>query len=85
LVGVAGYNVGVDSDTIGRSLLILGALIALIGAAVLVFSRVPFLGRLPGDISFQRDGFSFFVPVVTCILLSIILTVIINVAIRLFR
>ena len=74
-----------DSETIGRSLLILGALIALTGAAVLVFSRLPFLGRLPGNISFETDGFSFFFPVVTCILLSIILTVVINVAIRLFR
>lgn len=74
-----------DSDTIGRSLLVLGAAIAIVGVGVLVFSRVPFLGRLPGDISFQRDGFSFFFPVVTCILLSIVLTVVVNVAIRLFR
>jgi hypothetical protein len=75
----------VDSETIGRSLLIMGALIALTGAGVLIFSRIPFLRRLPGDISFETDGFSFFLPVVTCILLSIILTVVINVAIRLFR
>jgi DUF2905 family protein len=74
----------VDSDLIGRSLLVLGLVIALIGVGVLVFSRIPFIGRLPGDISFERDGFSFFFPLVTCVLLSIILTVIINVAIRLF-
>lgn len=58
---------------------------ALIGIGVLAFSRIPFIGRLPGDISFERDGFSFLFPLVTCILLSIILTVTINVAIRLFR
>jgi hypothetical protein len=74
----------VDSDLIGRSLLVLGLVIALIGMGVLVFSRIPFIGRLPGDISFERDGFSFFFPLVTCLLLSVILTVIINVAIRLF-
>jgi hypothetical protein len=75
----------VDSDLIGRSLLVLGLVIALIGMGVLVVSRIPFIGRLPGDISFERDGFSFFFPLVTGILLSIILTVIINMAIRLFR
>ena len=38
----------VDSDFVGRSLLILGALIALLGAGILFFSRIPFLGHLPG-------------------------------------
>jgi hypothetical protein len=75
----------VDTDTIGRSLLILGAVIAVIGAGVLLLSRVPFVGKLPGDISFQRDGFSFFLPIVTCIILSFVLTIVVNVAIRFFR
>jgi len=75
----------VDSDIIGRSLLVLGALIAVAGASILVFSRLPFLGRLPGDISFQRDSFSFFFPIVTCVVLSLILTVAVNVIVRLLR
>lgn len=75
----------VDSEVIGRSLLIVGAIIALLGVGVLLFSRMPFIGRFPGDISFQRDGFSFFFPLVTCILLSIVLTIVVNVAIHLFR
>ena len=66
-------------------MLIAGGLLALVGLAMLLFSRIPFLGRLPGDISFQRDGFSFFFPVVTMIVLSVVLTVLVNVAIRLFR
>jgi hypothetical protein len=74
-----------DTDVIGRSLLVFGALIALVGVGVLVFSRIPFLGRLPGDISFERDGFSFFFPVVACLILSVVLTIAVNVAIRLFR
>ena len=74
-----------DADWIGRSLLILGVAIAAIGVAVLLLSRVPFIGRLPGDISFHRDGFSFFFPLATCIILSILLTIVLNVAIRLFR
>jgi hypothetical protein len=75
----------VDSDAIGRFLLIAGAAIAVIGAGVLLLSRVPFIGKLPGDISFQREGFSFFFPVVTCIILSVVLTIALNLAIRLFR
>jgi len=59
--------------------------IAIVGVGVLVVSRIPFLGRLPGDISFQRDGFSILFPIVTCIVLSIIITVAVNVLIRLFR
>jgi hypothetical protein len=79
------YNGIVDSDAIGRTLLILGAAIAVIGFGVLLLARVPFVGKLPGDISFQRDGFSFFFPVVTCIILSVVLTIAVNVAIRIFR
>ncbi len=66
-------------------LLILGALIALLGAGILFFSRIPFLGRLPGDISFQRDGFSFFSQSTRASSLSLILTVAVQVAIQIFR
>jgi hypothetical protein len=66
-------------------LLIAGGLLALVGLAMLLFSRIPFLGQLPGDISFQRDGFSFFFPLVTFIVLSVILTILVNVAMRLLR
>jgi hypothetical protein len=74
-----------ETESLGRWLLAAGALIALLGAAILFLPRIPFLGRLPGDISVQRDGFSFFFPIITCILLSIILTIALNLAIRLFR
>jgi hypothetical protein len=74
-----------DSDFVGHSLRTLGALIALLDAGILFFSRIPLLGRLPGNISFQRDGFSFFFPVVTCLVLSLILAVAVNIAIQIFR
>ena len=73
-----------DSYIIGRSLLVLGELIAMMGASILVFSRLPLVGRFPGDTSFQRDGFFFF-PIVTCVLLSLLLTIAVNVIIRLLR
>jgi len=64
---------------IGKLLLIAGGIIIIIGL-ILVFSQhIPFLGRLPGDIFIKRDGFSFYLPVVTFIIISIVLTIIINV------
>jgi hypothetical protein len=74
-----------EIEFIGRSLLMLGAVIALVGAGVLIFSRLPFLGRLPGDISFHRDGFSVFLPIVTWVLISVILSVAANILIRILR
>lgn len=72
-----------DTDLIGRSLLVLDGLIALVGLLFLLAPRVPFIGRLPGDISIERDGFSFFFPLATMLLVSLILTVVLNVIVRL--
>jgi hypothetical protein len=55
----------------GRFLILIGLLIA--GAGLLITLGVP-LGRLPGDISFRRGNFSFYFPLATSILASIILT-----------
>ena len=57
----------------GKLLVLVGLGIAALG--VLVMLGVP-LGRLPGDISVRRDGFSFYFPLTTSIVLSIILTLI---------
>ena len=68
---------------IGKILLILGGIIIVIGL-VLVFSHhIPFLGKLPGDIVVKKDNFSFYFPLVTFLLISIVLTIIINVVLRL--
>jgi len=63
---------------IGKLLVIAGVLIAAIGGMLLLFRNtgIPFLGRLPGDIVIQKKNFTFYFPVVTSILLSIILTLI---------
>lgn len=60
---------------IGKMMLIAGAVLAGAGALFLFSSRLPFrLGRLPGDISYQGRHGSFYFPVVTCIVLSVALT-----------
>jgi len=60
----------------GRWLLLTGLLLAVVGAVLLLGARLPFrLGRLPGDIVIEGKRGSFYFPIVTCIVLSIVLTV----------
>ena len=59
---------------IGKALLILGLVIALAGLVLVVAGRVPWIGRLPGDIHIERGNWSFYFPLGTSIALSILLT-----------
>ena len=72
-------------ESMGKMLILMGLLVLLAGL-ILTFAarlRIPFLGRLPGDIRIEREGFSFYFPIVTCIVLSILLTIVLNVVGRL--
>ena len=59
---------------LGRTLIIGGLLLVILGGLVLLSGHIPWLGRLPGDIRIKRDGFSFYFPLTTCIIISVILT-----------
>ena len=72
-------------DGLGRVLIVFGILIALIGVAFVVGPKMPFLGRLPGDLTFRGERVSIFFPLVTSILISIVVTVLLNVIFRIFR
>jgi hypothetical protein len=61
-------------DSLGKILILLGIFLVLTGALVLALGKVPGLGRLPGDIYIQKKGWSFYFPLTTCILLSLLLT-----------
>ncbi len=61
---------------IGKMLVILGVVIVLVGIALIFANKIPFLGRLPGDIYVKKDGFSFYFPLTTSIIISIILSLI---------
>jgi hypothetical protein len=62
---------------LGKLLLVLGVLLVGAGAFLLFGARLPFrLGRLPGDISYQGRHTSFYFPIVTCIIVSLALTLI---------
>ena len=68
----------------GWMLLVLGLLIAGIGLVWILAPSIPWLGRLPGDIRIERPGFRFYFPLVTCLLLSLILTLVLWI-VSLFR
>ena len=60
-----------------KVIILIGLAIVLIGVIYPYFRKLPF-GQLPGDIFYKSDNFSFVFPIVTCIIISIILTVILN-------
>jgi hypothetical protein len=67
-----------DLSGLGRILLLIGLLIAAVGVLLLIFGRMPFLGRLPGDVVVQRGNWSFYFPLATSIIISLILTLVLN-------
>lgn len=70
----------------GRILIILGVILVLAGAIIMFAARsVPWLGNLPGDLRIENDNFSFFLPLTTMILISVIGTLILNIVLRIFR
>jgi hypothetical protein len=73
-------------ENIGRFLMIGGVVLFVVGGLVFLAAKfgLPF-GRLPGDIRIERDGFSFYFPLGSSILISIVLTIILNVIVRLLR
>jgi len=61
-------------ESLGRTLLILGVVLALIGAWLVFGPGVPWLGRLPGDLRIERPGWSLYFPITTCVILSAVLS-----------
>lgn len=63
-------------NDVGKVLIAFGLLIVLTGVVLVLVGRVPWLGRLPGDIHLQRGNFTFYFPLATSLLLSVVLTLI---------
>jgi hypothetical protein len=66
---------------LGRALLLFGAVLLLVGGALLVADKLG-LGRLPGDFVVERKGFRLYAPIATSILVSLVLTVVLNLVFR---
>jgi len=65
--------------SLARIVMIAGALLFAAGAVLLLLGKILPLVRLPGDILWQRGSFSFYFPIVTCIVLSLLLTLLLNI------
>jgi hypothetical protein len=73
-------------ESIGRYVMLGGIALFLVGGMIFLSAKLGLpLGRLPGDIRIEREGFSFYFPLASSILVSVVLTVILNVVIRLLK
>ena len=72
-------------DTLGRMLLLLGGVLLLLGLLLVLAPKLPLFSRLPGDLVLRRGDLTVYVPVATMVLVSLGLTIVLNVIVRLFR
>ncbi|MBP8626025.1 MAG: DUF2905 domain-containing protein [Syntrophorhabdales bacterium] len=63
----------------GKIFIIIGILFIIIGLAFMFGDKIPYIGRLPGDIHIKKENFSFYFPITTCIIISIVLTIIFSI------
>ena len=65
-----------EIQTLGKIIIVLGIFLVVIGVIIILAPKIPYIGRLPGDIYIKRDNFVFYFPLVSSILVSIILSLI---------
>ncbi len=63
-------------QAMGKILLLMGLVLAVLGVLLMLSDKIPFLGRLPGDIHVERPGFQLHIPLTTSIVLSVIVSLI---------
>ncbi len=61
---------------LGKFLILLGLFLVILGGAFVFGDRIPFLGKLPGDFVIRRENVTFYFPLATCLLISLILTLV---------
>lgn len=61
-------------EQLGKSLILIGVVIAVVGGLLYLGGRIPFIGKLPGDILIQRKNYTFYFPLATGLLISLIIT-----------
>ena len=65
--------------SVGKMLVIAGIVLIILGIVFMYGPKVPFPGRLPGDISIKKDNFTFYFPIATSIIVSIILSILLSI------
>lgn len=71
-----------ELSQIGRLIIYAGIALVVVGLLVVLLGRLPYIGRLPGDILVRRGNTTIYVPLVTMLIVSLILTVILNLILR---
>lgn len=66
----------VDLGSVAKVIIFAGVIITVIGVLFLFTDKIPWLGKLPGDVYIQRKNFSFYFPITTCIIISILVSII---------
>ena len=69
-------------EPLGRMILYIGVMLVLIGGFFILAAKVPWFGRLPGDLVFRREGWAIFIPITTMLIISVILTILLNIVWR---
>jgi len=59
---------------LGKFLVIFGLLIVGVGVLLIFFEKIPFLGKMPGDVHIKKDNFEFYFPITTSVLVSVVLS-----------
>jgi len=61
---------------LGKTLILIGVVLVVVGALFSLAGKLPWLGHLPGDITIQRERFSFYFPLTTCIVISVVISLV---------
>ncbi len=69
-------------EGLGKLLIYIGIIIVLIGGFFLLMARLPWIGKLPGDIVIRKSGFTLYIPITTMIIVSLFLTILFNLILR---
>jgi len=67
---------GQNMSELGKMLIVFGVIMAVVGVVLVLAPKIPWLGKLPGDFTYRGERFTFYFPLATCVLLSVILSLI---------
>ena len=78
LPSVARNDNDIIMNDIGKILILFGGILALLGVVLTFAPKIPFLGKLPGDIHIEKENFHFYFPIATSILVSVLVTIVLH-------
>jgi len=64
-------------EGLGKTLIFIGIVLVVFGVIFLLSGKIPWLGRLPGDITIERERFTFYFPLATCLLVSVLISLVV--------